>query len=92
MVCEIAAPADPGILEVVLLGFGTVFVGIIIIIIACRLFGLVDSAIFRRKKKAEAPPEEIRPDPELAAAIGAAIAEENGVDVKNIRIVSVKKV
>ena len=36
--------------------------------------------------------EEFKPDGELAAVIGAAVAEESGVDVKNIKIVSIKKV
>ena len=83
--------AEPGILTVVLMGLGTVFVGILTIIIVCKLMSLLD----RPKKAAEAakPAEEyIKPDGELAAVLGAVIAEETGEDVKNIKIVSVKKV
>jgi len=91
MITLTANAADPGILTVVLMGLGTVFVGIFTIILVCKLFSLIDG--IREKKKPEIKQEEyIKPDGELAAVIGAVIAEETGADVKNIKIVSVKKV
>ena len=82
--------ADPGIPTVVLMGLGTVFVGILTIIIVCKLISLFD----RRKKVREPDKTEeyVKPDGELAAVLGAVIAEETGADAKNIKIVSVKKV
>ncbi len=86
-----AAAADPGILTVVLMGLGTVFVGILVIMLVCKLFSLIDG---KRKQKEEPEKKEeyVKPDGELAAVFGAVIAEELGTDVKNIKIVSVKKV
>ena len=89
-----AEQVDPGILQVVLMGVGIVFAGIVIIAVICRLLLLFGS--IGKKDKAETPvkadAEEFKPDGELAAVLGAVIAEESGVDVKNIKIVSVKKV
>ena len=85
-----AEAADPGILPVVLMG-----VGIVIIVIICRLMLLFGSLGAKKREEPEktAPEsEEFKPDGELAAVIGAAVAEESGVDVKNIKIVSIKKV
>ena len=78
---------------VVLLGLGTVFVGLMCIILLCSLMG----AICRKKTPAST---ELPPEPhalpaenrqELIAAISAAVAEELGTDVSGIRILSVKK-
>ena len=89
-----AEQVDPGILQVVLMGVGIVFAGIVIIAVICRLLLLFGS--IGKKDKTEPPAkageEEFKPDGELAAVLGAVIAEESGVDVKNIKIVSVKKV
>ncbi len=90
-----AEAADPGILPVVLMGVGVVFAGIVIIVIICRLMLLFGSLGAKKREEPEktAPEsEEFKPDGELAAVIGAAVAEESGVDVKNIKIVSIKKV
>ncbi len=91
-----AQTADPGILFVVLTGLGIVFLGIISIIIICRLMLLIASAAGRKAGKPavnkELPAEEFKPSGELAAVIGAAVAEEIGCDAKNIKIVSIKRV
>lgn len=89
-----AAAVDPGILPVVLMGVGIVFAGIVIIVVICRLMLLLGSISIKRKEETKEAPvsAEFKPDGELAAVIGAAVAEESGVDVKNIKIVSIKKV
>lgn len=95
LVSETGAAVDPGILPVVLMGVGIVFAGIVIIVIICRLMLLLGSIGAKKsEEKAATPPvsTEFKPDGELAAVIGAAVAEESGVDVKNIKIVSIKKV
>ncbi len=81
---------------VVLMGMGTVFVGLICIIILCKIVGL-----FFKNKKAEpakavvaasvAAPQPIENRQELIAAISAVAAEELGTDVSAIRITSFKK-
>jgi Na+-transporting methylmalonyl-CoA/oxaloacetate decarboxylase gamma subunit len=89
--------SDPGILKVVFMGLGVVFVGLIMIIIICKLMTLVGRI---GEKAAEKIGERAaahrlageKPDGAVAAAIGAAIAEENGTDVSGIKIVSIKKV
>ena len=89
------APAtDPGILSVILMGVGIVFAGIVVIAVICRLLLLFGSLGAKNKesKTAVKTEEEFKPDGELAAVIGAVVAEESGVDVKNIKIVSVKRV
>ena len=89
-----AAAVDPGILPVVLMGIGIVFAGIVIIVVICRLMLLIGSIGATRKDDIKEAPvsAEFKPDGELADVIGAAVAEESGVDVKNIKIVSIKKV
>ncbi len=93
------APSD---LSVVLLGLGTVFVGLIIIILICSLTGLIFSSA--KKSEAEptaqnvkapaqaAPAQDIPDRGQFIAAVSAAIAEDMGTDVSAIRIVSVKKI
>ena len=95
MVLLAAEAVDPGILPVVLMGVGIVFLGIVLIVIICRLMLLFGSLGAKKREEPEktAPEsEEFKPDGELAAVIGAVVAEESGVDVKNIKIVSIKKV
>ncbi len=82
---------------VVLMGIGTVFAGLICIIIICKIVGL-----FFKNKDAEpakavaaapvaAVAEPIANRQELIAAISAVAAEELGTDVSAIRITSFKK-
>lgn len=84
-------------LFVCLMGMGTVFVGLISLVLLVSVM----SAIMRKRQKntqadvaAETAP--VQPDqskkPEIMAAIAAAIAEDMGTDISNLRIVSIKKV
>lgn len=81
---------------VVVMGIGTVFVGLICIIIICKIMSL-----FFVNKKAKAPeakavapakPQVIENRQEIIAAVTAVIAEEMGKDVNALRVVSFKKV
>lgn len=96
MVNLAANTAEPGILTVVLMGLGTVFVGILIVILICKI--ILAFGNIKTKKKPDTVKEQdksdgyIKPDGELAAVIGAVVAEETGEDIKNIKIVSVRKV
>lgn len=86
--------SDPGILMVVLMGLGIVFAGILVITVICRLMLLLGGIGQKNKieKAAVSEAAEFKPDGELAAVLGAVIAEESGTDLKNIKIVSVKRV
>ena len=79
---------------VCLMGMGTVFFGLVCIIILTKLMRAV-----RGKKPAPAPSASGSADalpqtvtPELVAAVSAALAEELGTDITGIRIISMKKV
>ena len=90
----------PSNLFVVLMGVGTVFVGLICIIFLSTIMSKVCSAL--EKKPAAAPAvaaaapavqESAIPNRQaMIAAIAAAIAEDLGTDVSGIRILSVKKI
>ena len=86
---------------VILLGMGTVFVGLVCIVILCSIM----SAFVRTFKKGEGkkPAPAATPAPAntnapiadrqaIIAASCAVIAEELGEDVKNIKVVSFKRV
>ncbi len=101
-----AALMTPGtmpIMNVVLLGLGIVFVGLICIVILCVLMGKVVRLLEKKEMPAvtavpdlpvapAAPVAEIPNRQELVAAISCCLAEELGTDVSAIRIVSLKKV
>ena len=84
-------------LFVCLMGIGTVFVGLVCIILLVTLMSYVC-----RKSDAksvapapvvvptDAPKSAIRP--ELLAAVSAAIAEDMGTDISAIRIISMKQI
>lgn len=82
-------------LFVCLMGLGTVFFGLICIVIICSIMG----AVCKRKQPENAnsqPQHSIDQAPaenrqELIAAISAALAENLGTDITGIRILSVKK-
>lgn len=84
---------------VVLLGLGTVFVGLIALIIICKLMGMFfagssnnDDAPVKAAPVASAPVAlEIPNRQEMVAAISAVLAEELGTDVSAIRIHSIKR-
>ena len=86
---------DYSILFVCLMGIGTVFVGLVCLIVLTMLMG----RLLKGSQKpvpapvpaaAPAAPEANRE--ELVAAISAALAEELGTDITGIRILSLKKV
>ncbi|MDD6022779.1 MAG: OadG family protein [Oscillospiraceae bacterium] len=77
---------------VCLMGMGTVFFGLICLIILTTLLGRIAG---KTKPAPEAvPTPAVEPavnQQELIAAISAAIAEDLGTDITGIRILSVKK-
>ena len=85
-------------LFVVLMGLGTVFAGLLCIILLVPLMSWVCSGTGAPKaapQAAAAPagiPAAGTVTPSMMAAISAAIAEDMGTDVSAIRIVSIKKV
>ena len=85
-------------LFVVLMGLGTVFAGLLCIILLVTLMSWVCNRIGAPKaapQAAAAPagiPAAGTVTPSMMAAISAAIAEDMGTDVSAIRIVSIKKV
>ncbi len=83
---------------VVCMGIGTVFVGLICIIILCKIIGAICMAAEKRAKaktEASKPVVEVLPiqnRQEIIAAVSAVIAEELGKDISAIRILSFKKI
>ena len=72
------------------LGLGTVFVGLICIIILCNP---TQPAVVVPSAAPAAPTEASIPNrQEFIAAVSAVIAEEMGTDVSKIRILSVQKI
>lgn len=82
---------------VICLGIGTVFVGLISIIILCKILGaLCGAGKAGKASKAEnvptaAAPAVIENRQEIIAAVTAAAAEEMGTDISAIRVLSFKK-
>ncbi len=79
-----------------LIGIGTVFVGLISIILICKIMGAVCLALIKDEPKnnSAAIPSDSGNIPnkqEFIAAVSAAIAEDMGKDINGIRILSVKK-
>lgn len=81
---------------VVVMGIGTVFVVLVLIIALCYLLGLICRAGTKEDQAAQSPvsdaPAAIPNRAELAAAIAAAVAEYSGTDASAIRILSIKKI
>ena len=88
---------------VVIMGIGTVFIGLICIVLLCKIISLLCRAANNKDKEVTAahatcapalgvPKEAIANRGEVVAAISAAIAEELGTDVTGIRILSIKKI
>lgn len=74
---------------VCLMGIGTVFFGLICLILLTALLGRVCAP---QKAVPAAPLPADEPNrAELAAAISAAVAEDLGTDITGIRILSIKK-
>lgn len=76
---------------VVLMGIGTVFVGLVCLVLICSVLGLILS----KKKDKPAQEQEVM-DPakkqEFLAVMTAAIAAKAGTDPGYVRFISVKKV
>lgn len=83
---------------VVGIGIGTVFVGLICLILICYITSAIVRMFAKKDKVEETPapekasvPAQVSNKGEFAAAVAAAIAEDIGTDVTGIRIKSVKK-
>ena len=91
---------------VCVLGIGTVFIGLVCIVILCSLVSFICNNLFAGKKDkveikaskvapAEAPKANAATIPDrkkILAAVCAVIAEENGCEVNAIRVKSFKKI
>lgn len=81
---------------VVLMGIGTVFVGLICIIIVCSIMSalvrLFDKKNTAQNAKQVVDNKTIHDREKILVAVSAAIAEELGEDVGAIRILSLKRV
>ena len=94
LLLEKAADAAPPNWFVVVMGVGTVFVGLICIIAICSVMGL----IFRNREEKENPvsvptkPQTTENRQEILAAVCAVAAEELGTDVSALKVISFKKI
>ena len=85
-------------LFVCLMGLGTVFVGLVCIILLVTLMSLVCRSTGEKPAPTPAAPAapagapKVGTSPELIAAVSAAIAEEMGTDISAIRIISMKQI
>ena len=88
---------------VVVLGVGTVFIGLICLILLCKIVGLLCNIANKGKDTNPVTPpaavtapiatsEPIENRQEIIAAVSAAIAEELGTDISALRILSFKKI
>ncbi len=91
---------EPSNLFVCLLGIGTVFIGLISLILLCKIIGLLTPKSNKGAVTTTATPaapaptvnQTIENRQEIVAAVSAAIAEELGTDISAIRILSFKKI
>ncbi len=96
---------NPGF--VVVMGLSIVFIGLVCIILVCKLMSLAvgigeksPESAAQNKPAASQPQQAVTPQSaseipsrsELAAAIAAAISEYSGKDISGIRILSIKKI
>lgn len=85
---------------VCLMGMGTVFIGLICIVLICSLTSIVIKSTSKPTEKKPAPVSAPAPASTLSAAekqaiiagTCAVIAEELGTDVNNIRVLSFRKI
>ncbi len=81
---------------VVVMGIGTVFIGLICIIIVCKTVGVFCNIGAKKgvDEKSVSPyaPEIIENKEEIIAAVTAACAEDMGKDVSALRVLSFKKI
>ncbi|MGI6264671.1 MAG: OadG family protein [Acutalibacteraceae bacterium] len=85
--------------QVIVIGLGVVFVGLICIVALCSLMSAIIRLVTPKKPApapaAEAPAAsagEIPDRQRFVAAVSAVIAEEMGTDVTRLRIKSIKKI
>lgn len=81
---------------VICMGMGTVFVGLICLVLLCKIVSFICRATERKTPapaaaSAPAAAPEIENRQELIAAVSAAVAEDMGTDISAIRITSFKK-
>ena len=82
---------------VVVMGVGVVFVGLVLIILICKIMGLFFAKTVKSSSKPEvavAPAKTsatIENRQEIIAAVTAACAEEMGKDISALRVISFKK-
>ncbi len=93
----LADAAEPNMGVVAGLGLGTVFAGLICLVVLLSIMNIIFSKIKPKEEakaevKAAAPAAEEKMDDETVAAVSAAIAEVLGRDVSGIRITSIKKI
>lgn len=81
---------EPSNLLVVSLGMGTVFFGLICLIVICMITSSV-CRLFEKREKNFAK-EDVPKKQEIVAAVCAVIAEETGADAKNIKVLSFKRI
>lgn len=84
---------EPSNLLVVSLGMGTVFFGLICLIVICMITSSV-CRLFEKRDKEEKVllAEDVPKKQEIVAAVCAVIAEETGADAKNIKVLSFKRI
>ena len=96
---EVAEKAEPTTPEVLGMGVGVVFAGLICIVILCKIVSFFCN-LGKGGKKVEAAPASapapavqpaIENRQEIIAAVCAAAAEELGTDISAIRVLSFKK-
>lgn len=76
---------------VCIMGIGTVFLGLIALILLTKLMSFLCKVPAPAPLPAAAPRGPGKVSPELVAAISAALAEELGTDITGIRILSIKE-
>lgn len=80
---------------VVVMGLATVFVVLTLIIVLCKLLGVICQSLTKKsapeKEESHVDETAIPNRAEFVAAVSAAIAEASGTDASAIRILSVKK-
>ena len=93
----------PGILTVVIMGVSIVFVGLIAIVIVCKVMSAIVNSSSKKENPATTANTATTPSPivsqnpienkgEVVAAISAAVAESLGKEVSAIRIHSIKRI
>jgi len=94
----LADAADPNTATVAGLGMGTVFAGLICLVVLISILNAIFNKIPMKEpaktepKTAPAAASDEKMDDETVAAVSAAIAETLGRDVSGIRITSIKKI